>query len=74
MLWAQPGGRGSAVTRGVLAAPDLTLSGAVARESAGRDIGEVLSLERAGGKVAASVAEALCAKADVLVDYPLRKR
>lgn len=63
------GWTGEAVTRAVLAAPDLTLVGAVARRAAGRDIGEELGMNAAGVIVQASVEEALAAEADVLIDY-----
>ncbi|PIO96555.1 4-hydroxy-tetrahydrodipicolinate reductase [Pleomorphomonas carboxyditropha] len=63
------GWTGSAVAKGVRAAEDLTLAGAVARSAAGRDIGEVLGEAAAGITVVATVAEALKAGADVLVDY-----
>ncbi|SCM75289.1 4-hydroxy-tetrahydrodipicolinate reductase [uncultured Pleomorphomonas sp.] len=63
------GWTGSAVAKGVLGAEDLTLASAVARSAAGRDIGDVLGEAVAGITVVATVAEALKAGADVLVDY-----
>jgi 4-hydroxy-tetrahydrodipicolinate reductase len=63
------GWTGSAVTSGVLAAPDLQLKGAVSRRAAGRDIGEELGVGRADVIVSESVTEALSSGADVLVDY-----
>jgi len=63
------GWTGSAVAKGVLAAADLALAGAVARSAAGRDIGEALGEAAVGVTVVATVAEALKAGADVLVDY-----
>ena len=64
------GWTGSAVTRAVLGSDEFSLSGALARAGAGRDIGEVLGLDSAAGvTVHASLAEALKAPADVMVDY-----
>jgi 4-hydroxy-tetrahydrodipicolinate reductase len=62
------GWTGRAVAEAVHAAPDLTLGGAVARSSAGRDLGEVCGGEPIGVTVAATVEDAL-AGVDVLVDY-----
>ena len=64
------GWTGSALVAGVLAAKDMELSGAVARKSAGREIGEVLGLAATGVKAVATVTEALKAKpTDVYIDY-----
>lgn len=64
------GWTGRAIAEAALAAADLQVTGAVARGAAGRDLGEVLGLERAGVSVSASVEEALAAgPADVLIDY-----
>jgi 4-hydroxy-tetrahydrodipicolinate reductase len=63
------GWTGSAVARGVLDADDLTLVGAVSRAAAGRDAGEALGRDRAGVAVSATLADALAARPDVVVDY-----
>jgi len=64
------GWTGSEVARGVIASEDMTLTGAVARSTAGRDVGEVLGLEQpVGVKICASVDDALNAGADVFIDY-----
>lgn len=63
------GWAGRAVAEAVLAASDLDLAGAMARSVAGRDAGELLAGRPSGVRVAATVAEALAAGADVLVDY-----
>ncbi|MDA8346568.1 MAG: 4-hydroxy-tetrahydrodipicolinate reductase [Thermaerobacter sp.] len=63
------GWTGSAITAGVLLAPDLKLTGAVARRAAGGDIGEAIGAAPAGVRVSASVEEALQAPTDVLIDY-----
>ena len=63
------GWAGSAVVRGILSAPDLSLVGAVARRSAGVDVGVALGMARQGVTVAPRVAAALEVPADVLVDY-----
>lgn len=64
------GWTGSAVARGVIKAEDMTLTAAVARATAGRDIGEVLGLNQpAGVEISANVADALESGVDVLIDY-----
>jgi 4-hydroxy-tetrahydrodipicolinate reductase len=62
------GWTGRALVPAVLSASDLTLRSAVARSSAGRDLGEALGGEPTGVPVHATVAEALNG-VDVLVDY-----
>jgi 4-hydroxy-tetrahydrodipicolinate reductase len=62
------GWTGRAVAEAVHAASDLSLGGALARSSAGRDLGEVWGGEPIGVTVAANVNEAL-SDVDVLVDY-----
>jgi 4-hydroxy-tetrahydrodipicolinate reductase len=62
------GWTGRALVDAVLAAPDLTLTGAVARSAAERDLGEALGREPLGVTVQARAADALDG-ADVLVDY-----
>ncbi len=64
------GWTGSAVTRGVIAAGDMTLTGAVARATAGREVGEVLGLDDpVGVEICTSLGDALDAGADVMIDY-----
>jgi 4-hydroxy-tetrahydrodipicolinate reductase len=63
------GWAGSALVKAILASPDFTLTGAIARKSAGQDIGTVLGLTPAGVRVASTLKEALAQPADVLVDY-----
>ncbi len=63
------GWAGSALAEGVMAAPDLTLVSAVARSAAGTDLGTTLGGGAIGVPVRATVAEALVADVDVLVDY-----
>ena len=63
------GWAGSAVARAVLDSTDFTLVGAVARKSAGVDVGSALGRDPAGVPIAASVSEALEADCDVLIDY-----
>jgi 4-hydroxy-tetrahydrodipicolinate reductase len=62
------GWAGRAVAEGVLAAADLRLVSAMARASAGSDLGLALGREALGVPVHASPAEALTG-VDVLVDY-----
>jgi 4-hydroxy-tetrahydrodipicolinate reductase len=63
------GWTGGEVTRGILACGELELTGAVARRSAGRDVGELLGLAPNGVVVAGTLEEALVRPADVLVDF-----
>ena len=63
------GWAGAAVVRQILASTDFVLTGAVARTQAGSDVGEALVMPPTGVVIASSVAEALRAPADVLVDY-----
>ena len=62
------GWTGSAVCKGVHASDDLSLVAAVARSTAGQDLGEVISSEYWGVPIVATVGEAL-ADADVYVDF-----
>lgn len=63
------GWTGSEVTRAVLASNEFELTGAIARRSAGRDVGELLGLSATDVIVAGTLAEALARPADVLVDF-----
>ncbi|MDQ3930783.1 MAG: 4-hydroxy-tetrahydrodipicolinate reductase [Chloroflexota bacterium] len=63
------GWAGSAVTRHILQSTDFQLAGVIARQNAGRDIGEVLGRQAAGVRVVASLEEVLPSRPDVLVDY-----
>jgi 4-hydroxy-tetrahydrodipicolinate reductase len=62
------GWTGRALVQGVLDAPDLELTGAVARAAAGRDLGEALGRATLGVAVRENVAEALDGAA-VLIDF-----
>jgi 4-hydroxy-tetrahydrodipicolinate reductase len=63
------GWTGSAVVAAILKSDDLRLAGAVARSAAGRDAGEAIGLPRAGVIVSPTLAEALRAPSDIVVDY-----
>jgi 4-hydroxy-tetrahydrodipicolinate reductase len=63
------GWTGSAVVAAILGSADLQLAGAVARSAAGRDAGEAIGLAPVGVTVSATLAEALGAPSDVVVDY-----
>ena len=64
------GWAGSALARGMVAAPDLELVAAVGRRHAGQQLAEVLGEPRLHAPVFASVAEALAAvRCDVFVEY-----
>lgn len=63
------GWTGSAVARAVVESPDFELVGGVARSAAGQDAGTATGGEAVGVAISASVAEALEARPDVLIDY-----
>jgi 4-hydroxy-tetrahydrodipicolinate reductase len=63
------GWTGGEVTRAVLASGEFELTGAVARRSAGRDVGELLGLPARGVAVSGTLEEALARPADVLLDF-----
>ncbi len=63
------GWAGSALARGIVAAPDLDLVAGISRTHAGRSLGEVLGLDGLTAPVFATTAEALTARPDVFVEY-----
>ena len=63
------GKTGGEVARAILASKDFDLTGAIARRSAGRDVGELLGMPENGIIVSATLEEALVRPADVLVDF-----
>jgi 4-hydroxy-tetrahydrodipicolinate reductase len=72
------GWAGAAVTRHIVSSrastgtgreSDFVLSGAVARQRVGKDIGEALGLPPVGVRISGTVEEALRAPTDVLIDY-----
>jgi 4-hydroxy-tetrahydrodipicolinate reductase len=63
------GWTGGEVARAILASGDFELTGALARRSAGRDVGELLGMPGGGVTVSATLAEALARPTDVLIDY-----
>lgn len=63
------GWTGSEVVKGLVNTSDLQLTGAIARKSAGQDIGNVLGLPSLGVRVSRTLEEALAQPMDVLVDY-----
>lgn len=60
---------GKALVAAIRAAPDLELVGAVSRKMAGKDVGEVAGIGPVGVLASASLAEALHAPSDVVIDY-----
>ncbi len=60
---------GKALVAAIQATDDLTLVGAVSRNAAGRDAGEVAGLGSIGVPVHATIGEALAAPSDVVIDY-----
>ena len=69
ILTGATGWVGRALVPAITDTRDLALVGAVARSAAGRDLGEAIGTARLGVMVSASLAEALKAPADVLIDY-----
>jgi 4-hydroxy-tetrahydrodipicolinate reductase len=63
------GWAGSALARGIARSDDVQLVGAVARASAGRNLGEVLNVPALDCPIFAAAAEALSTPADVFVEY-----
>ena len=63
------GWAGSELARSIAGTSDLTVVAAVAREHAGRVLGEVLGEPRLSGRIYASAAEALVTPCDVFVEY-----
>jgi 4-hydroxy-tetrahydrodipicolinate reductase len=63
------GWAGSELARGIAAAEDLALSGAVSRTHAGRALGEALGDPSIVAPVSATAAEALARPCDVFVEY-----
>jgi 4-hydroxy-tetrahydrodipicolinate reductase len=63
------GWTGSEVARAILQSSEFELTGAIARQNAGRDAGELLGLDAKGVIVAANLEQALARPADVLVDF-----
>ena len=63
------GWTGSAVAKGVLESKDFQLVSAVARKSAGKDVGEALGLPKAGVVIEDSLDRALARPVDVLIEY-----
>lgn len=63
------GWAGSALARGILAAPDMELVAAISRTHAGRVLGEVLDLEGLSTPVFTTAPEALATQPDVFVEF-----
>jgi 4-hydroxy-tetrahydrodipicolinate reductase len=63
------GWAGSALSRGILAAPDLELVAAVSRTHAGKTLGEALGIEALRAPVFGTAAEALKNHPDVFVEF-----
>ena len=63
------GWAGSALVKKILASQEFVLTGAIARRSAGEDIGVRLGGKPAGIQITATLEEALHVRTDVLVDY-----
>ncbi len=60
---------GKALVAAISAQPDLVLAGAVSRSHAGKDAGEAAGIGALGVTISASLADALVAPSDVVIDY-----
>jgi 4-hydroxy-tetrahydrodipicolinate reductase len=63
------GWTGSLITGTILDSAEFQLVGAIARQKAGQDIGEVLGKPAAGVKIVQTLNEVLSAQPEVLIDY-----
>ena len=63
------GWTGRLLTKTILHSSEFELTGAIARQATGQDIGEVLGLPSAGIRIASGLDEALSHPADVVVDF-----
>ncbi|TAM73641.1 4-hydroxy-tetrahydrodipicolinate reductase [bacterium] len=63
------GWTGSQIVKAILESTEFQLTGAIARKSAGHDVGAALGIGEAGIAISATLEEALTQPADVLVDY-----
>jgi len=63
------GWAGSALAKGIFAAPDLELVGAVARSQAGKTLGSILGLNETTPLISLTAAEALLARPDVFIEF-----
>lgn len=63
------GWAGSALSRGIVEAADLDLTGAVSRSRAGQRLGEVLGVAELGVEISGTTEDALASKPDVFVEY-----
>jgi 4-hydroxy-tetrahydrodipicolinate reductase len=63
------GWTGSAIVKKILESEDFELAGAIARQTAGRDLGESFGSKAAGIKIAGSFKETLASSPQVLIDY-----
>src|SRR6187549_390405 len=63
------GWAGSELARGIAATDDVRVTSAVARATAGKALGDVLSEPRLAAPIYASAAEALAQPCDVFVEY-----
>jgi 4-hydroxy-tetrahydrodipicolinate reductase len=63
------GWTGSLVTKAILRSTEFKLVGAIARQKAGEDVGDILGEKHAGVVIAETLDEALRNNPDVLIDY-----
>ena len=63
------GWAGSALSRGIFAAPDLELVAAISRTHAGKTVGQVIGVEGLAAPIYATEGEALTTRPDVFVEY-----
>jgi 4-hydroxy-tetrahydrodipicolinate reductase len=63
------GWAGSALSKGIFAAPDMELVAGISRSQAGRVLGDVFGIEGLAAPIFATIAEGLKCKPDVVVEY-----
>ena len=69
ILGGATGWVGRVLVAAIARADDLELAAAISRSAAGRDAGEAAGVPATGVKIVATIAEALTAPSDVLIDY-----
>ena len=63
------GWAGSLITRSILESDEFQLAGAIARQEAGKDVGEVLGMPAVGVRISPTLEAALQSHGEVLIDY-----
>lgn len=63
------GWAGSALSRGIFAAPDMELVAGISRSQSGKILGDVLAIERLSAPIYGTIAQAMETNPDVVVEY-----